>query len=61
MIKLGKLVPGDREGAAASLCTLRGKSRAGIEAELDKMAVEVDESNAKTASVSFIIPPHILI
>lgn len=42
----------DRESAASCLSTIRGKSRAGIMAELDKMQADVNASLEKTAKVS---------
>ncbi|XP_072933858.1 facilitated trehalose transporter Tret1 [Epargyreus clarus] len=45
------LLKSDREAAAACLCTLRGKSRSGVEAELSKIEIDVKASMEKTATV----------
>lgn len=42
---------GDREAAASSLCTIRGRSRAAVEAELSLIEADVKASMEKTASV----------
>lgn len=45
------LTKNDREAAASCLMKIRGRSRAGVEAELEKMAVEVTASMQKTATI----------
>ncbi|XP_028028193.1 facilitated trehalose transporter Tret1-2 homolog [Bombyx mandarina] len=42
----------DVDSAAKCLQIIRGKSRAGVQAELDKMAAEVKAANEKTANLS---------
>ncbi|KAJ0170753.1 hypothetical protein K1T71_013525 [Dendrolimus kikuchii] len=42
----------DIDSAADCLATIRGKSRAGVQAELDKMAAEVKASMEKTATLA---------
>ncbi|OWR54475.1 facilitated trehalose transporter Tret1 like protein [Danaus plexippus plexippus] len=44
------LLKGDREAAASSLCTIRGRSRAAVEAELSLIEADVKASMEKTAS-----------
>ncbi|XP_026322866.1 facilitated trehalose transporter Tret1-like [Hyposmocoma kahamanoa] len=46
------LTKGDREAAAECLMTIRGKSRTGVEAELTKMAMDVQASMEKTATIA---------
>ncbi|XP_059045500.1 facilitated trehalose transporter Tret1 [Achroia grisella] len=41
----------DRESASKSLATIRGKSEAGVQAELDKMASDVKAAMDKTATI----------
>ncbi|CAH0721286.1 unnamed protein product, partial [Brenthis ino] len=46
------LLKEDREAAAQCLCTIRGKSRSGVEAELNLIAADVAASMEKTATLS---------
>ncbi|VVC96024.1 unnamed protein product [Leptidea sinapis] len=46
------LLKGDRAAAADCLATIRGRSRAGVEAELSLMESEVKASMAKTATIA---------
>ncbi|XP_026754201.1 facilitated trehalose transporter Tret1-like [Galleria mellonella] len=41
----------DRQSASQSLATIRGKSEAGVQAELDKMAADVKAAMDKTATI----------
>ncbi|XP_060807037.1 facilitated trehalose transporter Tret1 [Amyelois transitella] len=45
------LMKHDNESAAQCLMTLRGRSRAGVQAELDKLSAEVNASLEKTATI----------
>lgn len=45
------MVSDNRDAAAECLMTIRGRSRAGVEAELDLMASDIAASMAKTATV----------
>ncbi|XP_041985447.1 facilitated trehalose transporter Tret1 isoform X3 [Aricia agestis] len=46
------LLKGNRDAAAESLMKIRGRSRAGVEAELSMIAADVDASLEKTATLS---------
>lgn len=45
------IMSGDREAAASCLSTIRGRSRAGVEAELSLIESDVKASMEKTATV----------
>ncbi|XP_053619872.1 facilitated trehalose transporter Tret1 isoform X2 [Plodia interpunctella] len=45
------LIKNDKESAAECLMTIRGRSRAGVQAELDKMSAEISASMEKTATI----------
>ncbi|XP_063834591.1 facilitated trehalose transporter Tret1-2 homolog [Ostrinia nubilalis] len=48
------LINNNKEAAADCLCTIRGRSRAGVQAELDLMAADVAASQEKTATIADI-------
>ena len=46
---------GDRESATSCLAKIRGRSHEGVQAELDKMAADVNASMEKTATVRYFM------